>query len=174
MAIFQIGEHIPSVHASAYVVDSADVVGRVRLEAHSSIWFNVVIRGDNDDITIGENCNVQDGAVLHTDAGYPMVLGKNVTVGHRAMLHGCTIGEGALIGIGAVVLNGARIGKNCLVGAGALITEGKEFPDNMLILGSPAKAVRTLAQEDIVRMHAGARGYVTKAQLYKTSLKKIA
>ena len=174
MAIYQLEQDIPEIADSAYVADSAVVVGKVRLEEHASVWFNVAIRGDNELITIGENSNVQEGAVLHTDIGYPMLIGKNVTVGHQAMLHGCTIGEGALIGIQAVVLNGAKIGKNSLVGAGALVTEGKEFPDNSLIIGSPAKAVRTLSEEDIARMHAGTAGYVERAQLFKSSLKRIA
>ena len=131
------------------------------LEANATVWFGVTIRGDNERITIGENSNVQEGTVLHTDLGYPARRSAtNVTVGHQAMLHGCTIGDGALIGIQAVVLNGAKIGKNCLVGAGALVTEGKEFPDNSLIIGSPAKAVRTLDEDDIARLRDGADSYV--------------
>jgi len=174
MAIYKLEQDTPEISETAYVAESAVVVGKVKLEAHASVWFNVSIRGDNELITIGENSNVQEGAVLHTDVGYPMLIGKNVTVGHQAMLHGCTIGEGALIGIQAIVLNGAKIGKNSLVGAGALVTEGKEFPDNSLIIGSPAKAVRTLTPEDIARMRAGTDGYVERAQLFKTSLKRIA
>ncbi len=174
MAVYQLEQNIPEIADSAYVADSAVVVGKVKLEEHASVWFNVAIRGDNELITIGENSNVQEGAVLHTDVGYPMLIGKNVTIGHQAMLHGCTIGDGALIGIQAVVLNGAKIGKNSLVGAGALVTEGKEFPDNSLIIGSPAKAVRTLSEEDIARMQAGTAGYVERAQLFKSSLKRIA
>lgn len=174
MAIFQLQEDTPSIDTTAYIAESADVIGKVRIEAHASVWSHVTIRGDNELITVGENSNVQESAVLHTDMGYPLSIGKNVTVGHQVMLHGCTIGDGALIGIQAVVLNGAKIGKNCLVGAGALVTEGKEFPDNSLIIGVPAKAVRTLSPEDIANMQAGSDGYVAKAQLFKTSLKKIA
>lgn len=174
MALYQLAENAPSVDSSAYIADSADVIGKVRIEAGASVWFNVTIRGDNDDIVIGVNSNVQDGSVLHTDPGYPMQIGSNVTIGHQVMLHGCTIGDGALIGIQAIVLNGAVIGKNCLVGAGALVTEGKVFPDNSLILGAPAKVVRTLSEEDINKMQGAARSYVARSQLFKTSLKKIA
>jgi len=174
MALYQFEQNTPSVDASAYVADSADVIGNVRIEANASVWFNATIRGDNDRITIGANSNVQDGAMLHADPGYPLTLGSNVTIGHQVMLHGCTVEDGTLIGIQAVVLNGAVIGKNCLVGAGALVTEGKRFPDNSLILGSPAKVVRTLSPEDIARMQGAVKNYVDKIPLYKTSLKKIA
>ena len=174
MALYQLDRTAPSLAPSAYVADSADVIGNVRLEENASVWFNVTIRGDNELITIGANSNVQDGSILHTDPGYPLTLGENVTIGHQVMLHGCTIGDGALIGIQAVILNGAVIGKNCLVGAGALVTEGKQFPDNALILGSPAKVVRTLTPEDIARMKGAADSYISRAKIYKSSLKKIA
>lgn len=173
MAIYQLGEHAPDIDPSAYITDSANVIGKARVEANASIWFNVTLRGDNELITIGENSNVQEGAVLHTDPGYPLTIGKNVTVGHQAMLHGCTIGDGSLVGIQAVILNGAKIGKNCLVGAGALVTEGKEFPDNSLILGSPAKAVRMLTENDIARLQFGTAVYVKRAQQFKQELKRI-
>lgn len=173
MAIYQLEQNSPDIAETAFVADSAAVVGKVKLEEHASVWFNVSIRGDNELISIGENSNIQEGAVLHTDMGYPMHIGKNVTIGHQAMLHGCTIGDGALIGIQAVVLNGAKIGKNSLVGAGALVTEGKEFPENSLILGSPAKVVRTLTDQDIARMHTGTESYVKRAQLFKTSLRRV-
>lgn len=173
MAIYQLGEHIPAIDASAYVADSANIIGKAEIQANASIWFDVTIRGDNERITVGENSNVQEGCILHTDPGYPLTIGKNVTVGHQAMLHGCTIAEGSLIGIQAVILNGAKIGKNCLVGAGALITEGKEFPDNSLIIGSPAKAVRTLGEEDIARMHGNTANYVKRGKLFKSNLKRI-
>jgi carbonic anhydrase/acetyltransferase-like protein (isoleucine patch superfamily) len=173
MAIYQLGEHAPEIDPSAYVADSANLIGKVTVEANASVWFGVTIRGDNERITIGENSNVQEGTVMHTDMGFPLTLGKNVTVGHQAMLHGCTIGDGALIGIQAVVLNGARIGKGCLVGAGALVTEGKEFPDHSLIIGSPAKAVRTLTEEDLQRLAGNAANYVARGQLFKAQLKKI-
>jgi len=173
VAIYQLGEHIPVIDASAYVADSANVIGKATIGANASIWFDVTIRGDNERITVGDNSNVQEGCILHTDPGYPLTIGNNVTVGHQAMLHGCTIGEGALIGIQAVILNGAKIGKNCLVGAGALITEGKEFPDNSLIIGSPAKAVRTLSDEDVARLHGNTSNYVERGKLFKTQLKRI-
>lgn len=173
MAIYQLGEHAPEIDPSAFVAETATLVGRVRLAANASVWFGTTLRGDNEPITIGENSNVQEGTVMHTDPGYPLEIGKNVTIGHQAMLHGCTVGDGSLIGIQAVVLNGARIGKGCLVGAGALVTEGKQFPDHSLILGSPAKVVRTLTQEDLLRLEGNAANYVARGQLFKTQLKKI-
>lgn len=173
MAIYQLGEHAPDIAPSAYVTDSANVIGKARIEANASIWFDVTIRGDNELITVGENSNVQEGCILHTDPGCPLTIGSNVTIGHQAMLHGCTIGEGSLIGIQAVILNGAKIGRNCLVGAGALITEGKEFPDNSLIIGSPAKAVRVLTEEDVARMHGNTANYVMRGQQFKKELKRI-
>jgi carbonic anhydrase/acetyltransferase-like protein (isoleucine patch superfamily) len=173
MPIYQFGDLAPEIDASAYIADSANIIGKVRIEANASIWFDVTIRGDNELITISENSNVQEGSILHTDPGYPMVIGKNVTVGHQAMLHGCTVGDGSLIGIQAVVLNGAKIGKNCLVGAGALVTEGKEFPDNSLIIGSPAKVVRTLSEADIAGLQRNANIYVKRGQAFKTQLKRI-
>ncbi|MDP1980877.1 gamma carbonic anhydrase family protein [Undibacterium sp.] len=173
MPIYQFGDLAPEIDASAYIADSANIIGKVRIEANASIWFDVTIRGDNELITISENSNVQEGSILHTDPGYPMVIGKNVTVGHQAMLHGCTVGDGSLIGIQAVVLNGAKIGKNCLVGAGALVTEGKEFPDNSLIIGSPAKVVRTLSEADIAGLQRNANNYVKRGQAFKTQLKRI-
>jgi carbonic anhydrase/acetyltransferase-like protein (isoleucine patch superfamily) len=174
VAIYQYGSDSPELAPSAWVADSAQVIGRVRVGEGSSVWYGAVLRGDNDWITIGARCSVQDGAVVHTDMGFPLTLGDEVTVGHQAMLHGCTIGSGSLIGIQAVVLNGAKIGRNCLVGAGAVVTEGKEFPDNSLILGSPAKAVREVTPEQAARMQRGALHYVEKAELHRTQLKKIA
>jgi carbonic anhydrase/acetyltransferase-like protein (isoleucine patch superfamily) len=173
MAIYQLGEHAPEIDASAYIADSASLIGKVTVEANASVWDGVTIRGDNERIVVGENSNVQEGTVMHTDMGYPMVIGKNVTIGHQAMLHGCTVGDGSLIGIQAVVLNGARIGKGCLVGAGALVTEGKEFPDHSLILGTPAKVVRTLTEEDLLRLQGNAASYVERGQRFKAELKKI-
>ncbi|MFZ4692617.1 MAG: gamma carbonic anhydrase family protein [Burkholderiaceae bacterium] len=173
MAIFKIGTHTPDVDASAYVTDSASVIGNVHLAANTSIWFGAALRGDNELISIGEGSNVQECAVLHTDIGYPLVVGKNVTIGHQAMLHGCTVGDGSLIGIQAVVLDGAVIGKNCLVAAGALVTSGKEFPDNSLIMGSPAKAVRELTQEQINDIQRGVTTYIERAAYFKQQLKRI-
>jgi len=173
MAIYQLGEHAPEIDPSAYIADSANLIGKVTVEANATVWFGVTIRGDNERITIGADSNVQEGTVMHTDMGFPLVLGKGVTVGHQAMLHGCTIGDDALIGIQAVILNGAKIGKGCLVGAGALVTEGKEFPDHSLIIGSPAKAVRTLTEEDLLRLKSNAAGYVERGRRFKAELKKI-
>jgi len=173
MTIYQLGTDAPEIDATAFVADSATVLGKVTLQPHSSVWFGATLRGDNERITIGENSNVQEGTVLHTDMGYPLTVGRDVTIGHQAMLHGCTIGDGSLVGIQAVILNGARIGKGCLVGAGALVTEGKQFPDNVLIIGSPAKAVRELTADDVAGLKGAADSYVQRAQLFKTNLKKI-
>ena len=174
MAIHQLDAIQPKIHASAWDADNAQVIGDVVLSEDSSVWFGVVIRGDTETITVGRGTNVQDNSVLHADHGMPLVIGENVTVGHQVMLHGCTVGDGSLIGIQAVVLNGAKIGKNCLVGAGALVTEGKEFPDGSLIMGSPAKAVRQLSEEQMEGLKMSARRYVENARRYKVGLKKIA
>lgn len=173
MAIYQLGEHAPDIDPTAYVADTATVIGKVKLEAGTSLWFGATLRGDNELIHIGENSNVQEACVLHTDAGFPLTLGRDVTVGHQAMLHGCTIGDGSLVGIQAVILNGARIGKNCLVGAGALITEGKEFPDNSLILGSPAKLARTLTDEQVAALKRSADSYSERAAYYRQHLQRM-
>lgn len=173
MALYRIKDKAPEVHPSAYVAESADVIGHVILSEGSSVWSQAAIRGDNETIRIGERSNVQEGAVLHTDLGYPLTIGTDVTVGHQAMLHGCTIGDGSLVGIQAVVLNGAVIGRNSLVAAGALVTEGKIFEDGMLIMGSPAKAVRPLNETDIARMQLGAALYVSKAGEYKTDMVRV-
>ena len=156
MSIYQLDQWRPEVHPSAFVADSAQVIGQVSLGAEASVWFGCVVRGDTELISIGAGSNIQDASVLHADYGFPLQVGERVTVGHQVMLHGCCIGDETLIGIGAVVLNGARIGKHCLVGAGALVTEGKEFPDGSLILGSPAKVVRTLTPEQIEGLRASA------------------
>ncbi len=174
MAIYQLDDLIPSIHPTAWVADSAQVIGQVLLEENVSVWFGVILRGDNDVISVGKGSNIQENSVLHIDRGHPLVLGENVTIGHQAMLHGCTIGDNSLVGIGAVVLNDARIGKNCLVGAGSLVTEGKEFPDGSLIMGSPAKAVRQLSAEQIEGLKMIAQRYVENAARYKTGLKKLA
>uniref|UniRef100_B1XS00 Transferase hexapeptide repeat containing protein n=1 Tax=Polynucleobacter necessarius subsp. necessarius (strain STIR1) TaxID=452638 RepID=B1XS00_POLNS len=153
MAIFELDGNAPYLSVGAWVAESAEVIGKVELHQDASVWPKVVIRGDNDLIQIGEGSNVQDASVLHTDPGYPLIIGKNVTVGLQVMLRGCHIGDGSLIGIGAVILNGAKIGKNCLVGAGALVTEGKEFPDGSMILGAPAKAAKEPTAEQIAGIH---------------------
>ena len=173
MAVYELDGVAPQIADTAWVADSAQVIGQVTLEAEASVWFGVVARGDSDHLHIGAGSNIQDGSVLHADSGQPLVVGRHVTVGHKAMLHGCTIGDETLIGIGAVVLNGAKIGKNCLVGAGALVTEGKEFPDGSMILGSPAKAVRPLTEAEIAGMHLGTACYVLRAAEFKTRLKRV-
>ena len=173
MAIYQLGADAPQIDPTAWVADSASLIGKVTLAADTTIWFGVTLRGDNERISIGAGSNVQEGTVMHTDMGYPLDIGAGVSIGHMAMLHGCSIGDGSLIGIQAVVMNGARIGKGCLVGAGALVTEGKEFPDYSLILGSPAKAVRTLAEADIAKLASIAEGYVQRGKTYRTELTKI-
>lgn len=173
MAVYALQDTVPQVHGSAWVADSATVIGNVRLEADASVWYGAVIRGDNEAITVGRGSNVQDGSVLHTDHGFPLTLGEGVTVGHQAVLHGCSIGDGSLVGIQAVVLNGARIGRNCLVGAGALVTEGKEFPDNSLIMGSPAKVVRELTPEQAHRVRQSAVNYVANAARHRDGLRRL-
>ena len=172
--IHALGERRPVLEGSGhYVATSANVVGSVRLGARSSIWFNATIRGDNDWIVLGEETNVQDAAVLHTDPGLKLQVGERVTIGHRAVLHGCEVGENSLIGIGATVLNGARIGRNTVVGAHALIAEGKTFPDGVLLLGTPAKVVRELAPEEIDQLTLSAAVYVEKAARYCRELSLV-
>lgn len=149
------------------------MIGRVRLAAGVGIWFGAVLRGDNEWITIGEGSNIQEGCVLHTDMGYPLTIGANCTIGHRAILHGCTIGENSLVGMGATVLNGAKIGRNSLVGANALVTEGKEFPDNSLIVGSPARAVRTLDDKAAAGITASAQAYVQRWRQFAAGLERL-
>jgi carbonic anhydrase/acetyltransferase-like protein (isoleucine patch superfamily) len=173
VAIYKLGEKYPTIHESAFIADSSTIIGSVVIEEDASVWFGASIRADNEPITIGVGSNVQENAVLHTDPGYPMTIEPGVTVGHQAMLHGCTVKEGALIGIQAVVLNGAVIGRNCLVGAGAIVTEGKVFPDNSLILGAPAKVVRELTEDQIAGLRRAARSYVDRRDRYKASLVRI-
>lgn len=173
MSIYQLGERLPVIDPSAFVYESATIIGLVILKAGVSVWPHATIRGDNEPIEIGENSNVQEGCVLHADPGYPLTVAPNVTIGHQALVHGCTIGEGCLIGIQAIILNGARIGRNCLIGAGALVTEGREIPDNSLVLGSPGKVVRTLSERDITGMHKDTAKYVQRGQYYKGALKRI-
>lgn len=174
MPIYRLGAHTPDVAETAFVATEAVLVGQVTLCPHSSVWFGAVIRGDNEPIIIGAASNVQEGAVLHADPGFPLTVGERVTIGHQAMLHGCTIGEGSLIGIQAVVLNGAVIGKHCLVGAGAIVTERKVFPDRSLILGAPAKVVRELTDAEFANLERSAADYVLRATTYQTALERIA
>jgi carbonic anhydrase/acetyltransferase-like protein (isoleucine patch superfamily) len=173
MAIYQLGDDAPSIHPSAWVADSAQVIGRVDLGEDASVWFGTVVRGDVERIRIGARSNVQDNSVLHADPGSPLSIGDDVLIGHQCTVHGCTVGDGSLIGIQAVILNGARIGRNCLVGAGALVTEGKDFPDNSLILGAPAKVVRELSAAEVAAFQQGAKRYVQNARRYAAQLKKI-
>ncbi len=174
MAVYELDGMVPVIAESAWIADSAEVMGDVVLADDVGIWFGVVVRGDTDRITIGAGTNIQDLSVLHADLGMPLTIGSGVTVGHKAMLHGCTIGDDSLIGIGAVVLNGAKIGKACLVGAGALVTEGKEFPDGSMIIGSPAKAVRMLSADQLAGLRQSALHYVANARRMRTSLHKLA
>jgi carbonic anhydrase/acetyltransferase-like protein (isoleucine patch superfamily) len=173
MAVYRLGGIAPTIAAGAYVAPSATVIGNVVLASKASIWFGATLRGDNETISIGANSNVQDAAVLHTDPGFPTTLGAHVSVGHQAMLHGCTVGEGSLIGIQAVVLNGAVIGKGCLVGAGAIVTERKIFADGCLIFGAPAKVVRELTAEERAKLLETAAIYVRRASDYQTGLQLI-
>ncbi|HQX83890.1 MAG: gamma carbonic anhydrase family protein [Rhizobiales bacterium] len=158
---------------SCWIAASADVIGRVRLERNASIWFNAVLRGDNELISVGEGSNVQDGCVLHTDMGSPLTVGRNCTIGHKVMLHGCTIGDNTLVGIGSIILNNAVIGKNCLIGAHSLISERKVIPDNSLVMGSPGKVVRELDAEAIARLSAAAASYVRNWQRYAKGLRPV-
>ena len=156
-----------------WIAPDATLIGNVQVGRNAGFWFGVVIRGDNEPIIIGADTNVQEHTVMHTDPGFPLTIGEGCTIGHRAMLHGCTIGDNSLIGMGAIVLNGARIGKNSLVGAGALVTEGKEFPDNSLIVGSPAKAIRVLDDAAVARLRGSAAHYVANGKRFKAGLKKV-
>jgi carbonic anhydrase/acetyltransferase-like protein (isoleucine patch superfamily) len=173
MTLYQLDQTAPRIAETAWVADSAQVIGNVDLAEGASLWFGVILRGDNETIRIGRNTNVQDSSVIHSDPGFPATLGDNVSIGHQVMLHGCTVGDGSLIGIQSVVLNGARIGKNCLVGAGSLVTEGKEFPDGSMILGRPAKVVRQLTEAEVEGLARIASHYVDNARRYKQGLKRI-
>lgn len=170
MPLFQLGQDRPQVHPSVFVAPGAIVVGKVELHENSSIWFNVSLRGDNDLIVLGEGSNIQEGSVLHTDTGHPLTIGKRVTVGHQAMLHGCTIGDESLIGMQAILLNGSQVGRHCIIGAGALLTGNTVIPEGSMVLGSPAKVVRPLKPEEIEMIRQAAAGYVDRAKLFKTEL----
>jgi carbonic anhydrase/acetyltransferase-like protein (isoleucine patch superfamily) len=175
MAIFELDGQAPELPADGrwWIAESASVIGRVRLKTDASVWFNSVLRGDNEWIELGERSQVQDNATLHTDPGFPLVIGDNCVIGHHVVLHGCIIGSNSLLGMGAIMLNGARIGSNCLVGAGALVTEGKEFPDNSLIVGAPARAVRTLDDKARAAIAGGVDIYVRRWQQYVRGCKRI-
>lgn len=170
---FRLGERQIIAHPQSWIAPTAIVIGAVRLDEDSSVWFNVVIRGDNELIHIGPSTNVQDGAVLHTDPGIPLLIGRGVTIGHKAMLHGCTVGDYSLIGINAVVLNGARIGKHCIIGADTLIKENQEIPDGSLVVGSPGRILRELDNAQKRMLESSAAQYVSNAQHYRQSLQEV-
>jgi carbonic anhydrase/acetyltransferase-like protein (isoleucine patch superfamily) len=174
MAIYELDGVAPQLGKGTWIADSADVMGRVELGDHASVWFGAVVRGDTAHIKTGKNSNVQDGSVLHADEGIPLEIGEDVTIGHQVMLHGCTIGDGSLIGIQSVVLNRAKIGKGCIVGAGSLVTEGKEFPDYSMIMGSPAKVVRQLDAATVEKLRMSAQHYVANGVRFAKGLKKVA
>ena len=174
MPLYSIGERrVTLVGKDHFIAPDATLVGDITLEANASIWFQVVIRAENDRIIIGEGSNVQDGSVLHVDPGYPLTLARNVSIGHKVMLHGCTIGEGSLVGINSVVMNGAKIGKGVLIGANTLIAEGKEIPDGVLVLGSPGRVVRELKPEQKDYLLKIATGYAERGKYYNANLKRI-
>ena len=173
MPVYSLGDATPELPSEDeyWIAPTAAVMGRVILRRNASIWWGATLRGDNDPIEIGENSNVQDGSVLHTDTGSPLTLGANVTVGHMVMLHGCTIGDNSLVGIGSIILNGARIGRNCLIGANSLITEGKEIPDNSLVMGAPGKVVKELSEAQARSVALGAHHYVENWKRYRATLR---
>ena len=173
MPLYRLRDHAPQVPASAYVAAEATLIGQVSLGERASVWPGAVARGDNEPISIGDESNVQEGAVLHADPGFPLAIGRRVTVGHQAMVHGCTIGDGSLIGIQAVVMNGAVIGRDSIVGAGAIVTEGKRFPERSLILGAPAKVVRELTEADLKNLAAAADSYVQRAGVFRDELQRV-
>ncbi len=173
MALYAIDDRHPQLAPTAWVAPGATVLGRVVLADGVGIWFGAVLRGDNEPIVIGEGSNVQENTVMHTDMGFPLTVGRHVTIGHQAMLHGCTVGDGSLVGIQAVVMNGVRIGRECLIGAGALVPEGKVIPDRSLVLGSPGKVVRELTDEDVARIRAGAESYVARAAAFSAQLRRL-
>jgi carbonic anhydrase/acetyltransferase-like protein (isoleucine patch superfamily) len=165
--IYDLEKNVPEINADSWVAPNAIIIGKVKLEKNSSVWFNAVLRGDIEKIVIGENSNIQDGSVLHTDPGYPLTVGKGVTVGHMVMLHGCEISDDTLIGIGSTILNKAKIGKNCIIGANTLVTENKVIPDNSLVLGSPGKVIRKVTDDEIKVICENAKHYVENSKRYK-------
>jgi carbonic anhydrase/acetyltransferase-like protein (isoleucine patch superfamily) len=174
MAIYQLGDRIPQIHPSAFIHETAVVIGEVIIGPNVSVWPFTTLRGDNEPITLGQDSNVQEACTLHTDPGFPLTVGRGVTVGHHAMLHGCTIGDDSLIGIQVVVLNGATIGRGCLIGAASLVTEGKQIRDGSLVIGAPGKVVRELEPEEVERSRAIAQSYVARGGQYRTALKRLA
>jgi len=176
MSVYNLGNVTPQLpnDDEYWIAPTAAVMGNVILKKNASIWWGSTVRGDNDPIVIGEGSNVQDGSVLHTDTGWPLTIGANVTIGHMVMLHGCTIGDNSLVGIGSIVLNGAKIGRNCLIGANCLITEGKEIPDNSLVMGAPGKVIREISDQQAAVMAAGTRHYVENWKRYRRELTEVA
>ncbi|WP_170548917.1 gamma carbonic anhydrase family protein [Ruegeria atlantica] len=173
MTIYALGEHAPQIHYDTWVAPDANLIGKVVLEEGASVWFGCTIRADHEEIRVGEGSNVQEDCIMHIDAGYPLTIGKNCTIGHKVMLHGCTIGENTLIGMGAIVLNGAKIGKNSLIGAGALITEGKEIPDNSLVMGTPGKVVRELDEAAAQKITLSALHYQQNMRRFRDEMKPV-
>ena len=173
MPLYQIGDKRPQVHPGAWIAPNATLIGDVRIGVEASVWWTSVIRADNDSIVIGDRCNIQDGSVMHTDIGVVLELEPGVTIGHRVLLHGCSIGESSMVGMGSVIMNHARIGRQCLVGANTLIPEGKQFPDRVLILGSPGKVVRELTEKEIARVTNSAGHYVVASRRYIAELKQL-
>jgi carbonic anhydrase/acetyltransferase-like protein (isoleucine patch superfamily) len=169
--IYALDGHAPQIDPDSWIAPDANLIGRVVIAAGASVWFGATLRGDNEEIVLGAGSNVQEACVLHTDMGYPLVIGANCTIGHKAMLHGCTIGNGSLIGMGATVLNGARIGRGCLIGAGALITEGKDIPDGSLVMGAPGRVVRILDTEAQMRLLKSAAGYQANMRRFREGLR---
>ena len=173
MTLYALGNHRPDIHPDTWVAPDANLIGQVVLEEGASVWFGVTIRADHEEIRIGRGSNVQENVVMHIDAGYPLSIAENCTIGHKVMLHGCTIGENTLIGMGATVLNGATIGKNCLIGAGAPITENKDIPDNSLVMGAPGKVVRSVDADLVAKLAASALHYQDNMRRFKAELKEI-
>lgn len=173
MSIYALGEHRPSFGEGCWVADNATVIGQVKAGRNVSFWYNVVVRSDNDIITIGDDTNIQDGAILHCDYGVPLSIGKRVSLGHKVMLHGCTVGDSTLIGINAVILNNAVIGQGCIIGANALIPEGKVIPDRSLVVGSPGRIIRQVSDEEVQRIEHNAQHYIDNIRLYSESLRQL-
>ncbi|KAE9631831.1 gamma carbonic anhydrase family protein [Parasedimentitalea maritima] len=173
MTLYALGGHSPEIHNDTWIAPDANLVGQVVVEQGGSVWFGCTIRADHEEIRVGQGSNVQENCVMHIDAGFPLTIGRNCTIGHKVMLHGCTIGENTLVGMGAIVLNGAKIGKNCLIGAGALITENKVIPDNSLVMGSPGKIVRDVDEATVEKLHQSALHYQDNMRHFRDKLKEI-
>lgn len=173
MTLFALDGHAPQIDEDSWIAPDANVIGKIVVGAGASVWFGSTLRGDNETITVGAGSNIQENCVCHTDMGFPLTIGAGCTIGHKAMLHGCTIGDNSLIGMGATVLNGARIGRNCLIGAGALVTEGKEIPDGSLVMGAPGRVVRALSDDAIAGLRASAQGYQKNMRRFRDGLTEL-